>query len=173
MYCSPGIKGTTVILVCFLMYMQLSFTKCGLVLFLAESSVGLFWLPVCLSACKLFFSRPLDQFQLNKASLGKGYSSFSNERPHPYPRGDNSKNTLTTFKIFFFRTTEPISTKLGRKHPWVKGIQVYSNERPHFFSRRDNNDFIPRYLYNRSFAQACVLLGNVSQVSDVTHEPLV
>ena len=29
--------------------------------------------------------------------------------------------------IFFSRTTGPISTKLGTKHPWVEGIQVYSN----------------------------------------------
>ena len=29
--------------------------------------------------------------------------------------------------IFFFRTTEPISTKLGTKHPWVKGIQTGYN----------------------------------------------
>ena len=28
-------------------------------------------------------------------------------------------------KIIFSRTTEPISTKLGTKHPWVKGIQVF------------------------------------------------
>ena len=33
--------------------------------------------------------------------------------------------------IFFSRTTGPISTKLGTKHPWVKGIQVCSNEGPY------------------------------------------
>ena len=32
--------------------------------------------------------------------------------------------------IFFSRTTESISTKLGTKHPWVKGISVFSNEGP-------------------------------------------
>ena len=31
-------------------------------------------------------------------------------------------------KNFFSRTTEPISTKLGRKHPWVKEIPVCLNE---------------------------------------------
>ena len=41
-------------------------------------------------------------------------------------------------KIFFSRTTEPISTKLFTKHPWVKGIQVCSNEGPHPFPRGDN-----------------------------------
>ena len=35
------------------------------------------------------------------------------------------------------RTTEPISTKLGIKHPWVKGIKVWSNDRPRpFFKGR-------------------------------------
>ena len=29
--------------------------------------------------------------------------------------------------IFFSRTTEPISTKLGTKHPWLKGIQTGYN----------------------------------------------
>ena len=40
--------------------------------------------------------------------------------------------------IFFSRTTGPISTKLGTKHPRVKGIQVCSNEGPHPFPRGDN-----------------------------------
>ena len=40
--------------------------------------------------------------------------------------------------MFFSRTTEPISTKLGTKHPWVKGIQVCSNEGPYPFPRGDN-----------------------------------
>ena len=31
---------------------------------------------------------------------------------------------------FYSRTSEPISTKLGTKHPLVKGIQVCSNEGP-------------------------------------------
>ena len=31
-------------------------------------------------------------------------------------------------KMFFSRTTRPISTKLSTKYPWVMGIQVCSNE---------------------------------------------
>jgi hypothetical protein len=31
-------------------------------------------------------------------------------------------------KIFFSRTIEPILSRLGTNHPWVKGIQVCSNE---------------------------------------------
>ena len=33
--------------------------------------------------------------------------------------------------VFFSRTTEPISTKLGTKHHWMKGIQLCSNEGSH------------------------------------------
>ena len=50
-----------------------------------------------------------------------------------FPRGDNYKivkNTLTKFlKNIFFRPTEPISTNIGTKHPWVRGIQVSTNEK--------------------------------------------
>ena len=42
------------------------------------------------------------------------------------------------FKIFFSRTTGPISTKLSTMHPWVMGIQVYSNEGSHPFPKEDN-----------------------------------
>ena len=44
--------------------------------------------------------------------------------------------------ISFSRTTVPISTKLGIKHPFVKGIQVYSNEGPCPFPRRDNYQIV-------------------------------
>ena len=61
-----------------------------------------------------------------KAFLGEGDSSFfSNEGPCPFPQGDNYEITKIhrrNLKIFFFRTTRPISTKVGTKHPWVKGI---------------------------------------------------
>ena len=36
------------------------------------------------------------------------------------------------------RTTKPISTKLGTKHPWVMRTQVSSNESPQPFLRGDN-----------------------------------
>ena len=49
---------------------------------------------------------------------------------------------LLTFHIFilFTRTTEPMLTKHGTKHPWVKGIQVYSNEKPLPFPRGDDKE---------------------------------
>jgi hypothetical protein len=31
-------------------------------------------------------------------------------------------------KIFFSRTSQPISIKFCANHPWVKGYQVYSNK---------------------------------------------
>ena len=45
------------------------------------------------------------------------------------------------------RTTGPVSTKLGTKHPWVKGIHVSSNERSCLYPRGDNNE-IAKIYYN-------------------------
>ena len=69
-------------------------------------------------------------------------------------------SSLYTFhiSIFFSRTTEPVSTKLGIKHSWVKGIQVYSNEGPSFSSRGDNCEikemhwwhFIDKFFFSRT-----------------------
>jgi hypothetical protein len=41
-------------------------------------------------------------------------------------------------KIFFSRTSRPISIKLGINHPWVKGILNYSNKGPGPFQRGYN-----------------------------------
>ena len=46
------------------------------------------------------------------------------------------------FKILFSRTTEPISTKLGPEHPWVRGIQVFSNEKTENFYKVNNVLFL-------------------------------
>ena len=50
------------------------------------------------------------------------------KRPNPSSRWDNSK----IIKIFgeylkkiYFRTTGPVSTKLGIKHPWIEDIQSF------------------------------------------------
>ena len=45
-------------------------------------------------------------------------------------------------KIFFSRTTELISTKLGTKHSWVKGTHFCSNEGSHPLSRGDINGIV-------------------------------
>ena len=41
-------------------------------------------------------------------------------------------------KVFFSRSTEPISTKLGTTHSWVMRTHVCSNKGPNFFSKGDN-----------------------------------
>ena len=40
-----------------------------------------------------------------------------------------------------FRTTRPISTNLGPKHPWIKGIQFCSNQGPWLLPRGDNYEY--------------------------------
>ena len=42
-------------------------------------------------------------------------------------------------KIFFYRTIGPISTKLSKKHPWVKRIEFVQMERHTFLTFGDNN----------------------------------
>ena len=63
----------------------------------------------------------------HKATFGEDDSSFfSNEGPRPFPRGDNyeiAKIHWQNLKIFFSRTTWPISTNHRTKRPWVKKIQ--------------------------------------------------
>ena len=47
----------------------------------------------------------------------------------------------------FFRTTGPIATKVGTKHPCVQRFQVCSNKGSHLFARGDNNeDTLNRYM---------------------------
>ena len=73
----------------------------------------------------------------------KGIQVSSNKGPRPLPRGGNYEIVKIHWKnekIFFSRSTEPISTKLGTKHYWVKGIQVCSNEGPCLFQRGDNSE---------------------------------
>jgi hypothetical protein len=41
-------------------------------------------------------------------------------------------------KIFFSRTSRPISIKLGKNHSWVKGILNCSNKGPSPLKRGDN-----------------------------------
>ena len=104
----------------------------------------------------LLLQNPLDQFQLNltQSILGwRGFkfaSSFKWRAPS-FKRGDNYeivKIHWRNLKIFFYRTTGPISTKLNTKHPWVKGIQVCSNEGPHLFPRGHNYEIVKIHWRN-------------------------
>ena len=66
----------------------------------------------------------------------KGILVCSNEEPRPFPSGDNYEITeiyWQNLKILSSRTTGPISTKLGTKHPLVKGIRICWNEGPQLF----------------------------------------
>ena len=91
------------------------------------------------------------------ASMDGTIQVCSNEGPSPSPRGDNSqivKLYWKYFKIFFSRTTGPISTKHGTKHPWMKGIHVYSNEGSRHSPMGDNSKNIKLYWkYFKSFLQ--------------------
>ena len=54
-----------------------------------------------------------------------GIQIFTNKGSHPISRGDDSKIIKMYgeyLKIFFSRTTRPVSTKLGIKHPWLEEI---------------------------------------------------
>ena len=104
------------------------------------------WISVCLSVCNFshfdFFSRTiLGQFQPNlidtKHLWVKGIQVYSNDGPGPFPRGDIITK-WRKLKIFFSRTTELISTKLGTNSPWLKGIQVHLNEGSCLIPRGDN-----------------------------------
>ena len=103
---------------------------------------------------KIFFSRttgPILTKLGTKYPWVKGIQVCSNEGPHSSPRGDNNeiaKIHWRNSKIFFFRTNEPISTKLGTKHPWVKGTQVCSNEGPRPFPRGDNYEIVKIHWRN-------------------------
>ena len=94
---------------------------------------------------KIFFYRTTGPILINlgtKYSWVKEIQVCSNEGWCPFPRENNIvkmlEKHLPSLKISFFRTTGPVSTKLGTKHPWVKGIQVCSNEGPSPFPRGDN-----------------------------------
>ena len=79
-----------------------------------------------------------------------GIQVCSNKGPRPFTRGDTCNYKIVklhwqNFKIFFFRTTGPISTKSGAKHLWVKGIHVCLNEGPHFFPTGDYYEISKKY----------------------------
>ena len=93
---------------------------------------------------------PLCKIQPNLAqsTLDEGNSSLFKWRPGPFPRGDNYEIAIIywqNLKIYFSRTTEPISTKLSTKQPWVRVIQVCSNEVSGPFPKEDNYEIAKIY----------------------------
>ena len=78
----------------------------------------------------------------------EGIQVCSIEWPRPSPRGDDSeiiKLYWKYFKIFFSRTTGPISTKHKTKLPWMEGIYICSNEGPRLSLRGDNSKIVKLY----------------------------
>ena len=73
------------------------------------------------------------QFQPNLVQLKhpwvKGIQVSTNDGPHPFRRGVNYERKIhkRKIKMFFSRTTLPISTKLGTKCPLVKRAQEFTN----------------------------------------------
>ena len=68
---------------------------------------------------------------------------------HTLFQGDNSKNIKIiskTSKIFFFRTTGSVSTKLGTKHAWVVLIKNCSNEWLHPSPSGNNIKIVKMWL---------------------------
>ena len=74
--------------------------------------------------------KPMGQFQPNlvQSILGWREFKFVRMKDHALLQGEIIKKKRKFIgeikKIFFSRTTGPISTKLGTMHPWMKGIQV-------------------------------------------------
>ena len=102
---------------------------------------------VCPSDCKLFafyilFSRttgPISNKHGTKHPWVKGIQDCSNKRSRIFPKGDNheiAKIYWRNLKTKIFITTEPISTKLGTKHPLMKGTQGFTNKDHSVIKRR-------------------------------------
>ena len=52
--------------------------------------------------------------------------------------------------MFFLRSTRPISTKFGIRHPWVKGTQVCSYEGPRLFPIGHTNETDLEKIHGRN-----------------------
>ena len=88
--------------------------------------------------------------------MGEGDSNLFNKGPDPLQRGDNHKNVKIGWghlKIFFSKTTVPISTRLGTNHPWVMGIQVCLKEGDSPFAKSENALKIYKNLLQNQLAK--------------------
>ena len=94
------------------------------------------------------FSRTIGPISTKLGTMNpwmEGIQVCSNAGPHPFPRGDNyeiAKIHWNNLKIFFPRTTEPISYKLGTIHPWVSlgegDLNLFKRRAPPFSKGRTN-----------------------------------
>ena len=83
----------------------------------------------------------------------RGIQAYSIEGTHPFPRGDTKKIAKIQSKIFFSKNNEPVSTRLGAKHPWGKGIQVCSDEWSRYFPILLYNNKAPKIHVQFKFVQ--------------------
>ena len=99
---------------------------------------------ITMTKCKnLLFKNHWTNFNQtwHNASFGEGDSNLFKCRALSFSKGKNNKIVkihLRNLKIFFYRTSGQISTKLGTKHPWVKRNLIHSNEGPCPLPRGDN-----------------------------------
>ena len=111
----------------------LQITSCCLKLFIFLTRKIIFF---------IFFSRITGPISIILGTMHhwlKGIQVCSNEGPSPFPRGENYEITkihCQNLKIFFWRTTGPISTKLSTKHPWVKDSNLFKRKAPSFPKKR-------------------------------------
>lgn len=114
-----------------------------------------------------FFSSPEPKGSFppnwNRVRLGNG---DSNDGPHPFLGDINNKigkisKSYRYFKIFFYRATGPISTKIDPKHFWVNGIQNCWNEGSCFLQRGVNRTTVKIHWqhYFSSVAQGQFLIN--------------
>ena len=129
----------------------------------------------CPPVCKLFTyssssPEPPGQFLPNLAHsiLGWWGFKFVQMKDHALFQGEIiTKIHWRNLKIFL-RTTGPISTKLGTKHPWVKGIQVRTNEGPRPFQRGDNYKTAKIHWRNIEIF-FCRIIGIISTKLGIKH----
>ena len=118
---------------------------------------------------------PLNQFQPNLAQSILGWQGlkFVQMKGPALFQGEintKSKNKLTKFKKSSSPEprTEPISTKLGTKHPWVKGNQVCSNERPRPFQRGDNYEISKKKTLTKF--KILLVLNHLANITQTWHK---
>ena len=101
------------------------------------------------------------QFQPNLAQYISGWrwNKFVQMKGRSFFQGrdDNNNKKMKihrrNLKIFYSRTTYPISTKVGTKHLWFMSIQVSSNKRATSFSRGNNSKIAKIHWHRANFSQ--------------------
>ena len=103
-----------------------------------------------------------------KSFCGGDSSIYWNEGSCPFPWGDNKKIAKTHWQ--HLKNLWASLTKLGIKNSCLKGTQVLQIKFHLILKKKIMILFSWKTIwYNHSFEQMCLLIGIVSQMSDVTH----